>query len=123
MTLVGLIGVWYPQVYGHGFETVNFTLPCAKDLTFMLLLTLIPLKILASSLTFGSGGAGGLFTPSLMVGALLGGSFGYGVHALLPHVTAEHGAYALGGMGGRAAGIAHAPPTAIIMVFQQADQL
>jgi len=121
MTLVGVIGVWYPHVYGNGFETVNLTLQCAKDLTFVLLLTLVPLKILASSLTFGSGGAGGLFTPSLMVGALLGGAFGFRVHALFPHTTAEHGAYALVGMGGLLAGMTHAPLTAIMMIFEQTN--
>ncbi|HUJ70963.1 MAG TPA: chloride channel protein, partial [Verrucomicrobiae bacterium] len=121
MLLVGVIGVWWPHVYGNGFETVNLTLSGKPDPTFTLLLLLIPLKILASSLTFGSGGAGGLFTPSLMVGALLGGSFGYGVHMLFPHVTAEHGAYALVGMGGVLAGMTHAPLTAIMMIFEQTN--
>jgi chloride channel protein, CIC family len=67
------------------------------------------------------GGAGGLFTPSLMVGALLGGSFGYGVHWLFPHVTAGSGAYALVGMGGVLAGTTHAPLTAIMMIFEQTN--
>ena len=121
MTLVGVIGVWWPHVYGNGFETVNLTLQGAKELTFTVLLLLIPIKILASSLTFGSGGAGGLFTPSLMIGALLGGAFGFGVHEFFPHVTAEHGAYALVGMGGVLAGITHAPLTAIMMIFEQTN--
>jgi CIC family chloride channel protein len=121
MLLVGVIGVWWPHVFGNGFETVNLTLGGGKDLAVTLLLLLIPLKILASSLTFGSGGAGGLFTPSLMVGALLGGSFGYGVHLLFPNVTAEHGAYALVGMGGVLAGMTHAPLTAIMMIFEQTN--
>lgn len=98
MLFVGALGIWWPQVYGNGFEAVNVTL--RDQIAIGLLLTLVPVKMIASSLTFGSGGAGGLFTPSLMVGALLGGSFGYGVHQLLPHVTAEQGAYALVGMGG-----------------------
>ena len=121
MLLVGVIGVWWPHVYGNGFETVNLTLSGGKDMAITLLLLLIPLKILASSLTFGSGGAGGLFTPSLMVGALLGGSFGYGVHLLFPSITAEHGAYALVGMGGVLAGMTHAPLTAIMMIFEQTN--
>jgi CIC family chloride channel protein len=121
MTLVGVIGVWFPHVYGNGFETVNLTLQGAKELTLTLLLLLIPMKILASSLTFGSGGAGGLFTPSLMLGALLGGVFGFVVHTLFPGVTAEHGAYALVGMGGVLAGITHAPLTAIMMIFEQTN--
>ncbi|HXI83362.1 MAG TPA: chloride channel protein [Verrucomicrobiae bacterium] len=121
MTLVGVIGVWFPHVYGNGFETVNLTLQGAKELTLALLLILIPMKILASSLTFGSGGAGGLFTPSLMLGSLLGGAFGFEVHRLFPHATAEQGAYALVGMGGVLAGITHAPLTAIMMIFEQTN--
>jgi CIC family chloride channel protein len=119
MTLVGVIGVWFPHVYGNGFETVNLTL--RGQLPIMLLLALIPIKIMASSLTFGSGGAGGLFTPSLMLGSLLGGAFGYGVHALFPYTTSEQGAYALVGMGGLLAGMTHAPLTAIMMIFEQTN--
>ena len=119
MLLVGAIGVKWPHVYGNGFETVNLTL--REQLPIALLLALVPIKIIASSLTFGSGGAGGLFTPSLMLGALLGGAFGYGVHTLFPHVTAEHGAYALVGMGGVLAGMTHAPLTAIMMIFEQTN--
>lgn len=119
MLLLGVIGIWWPHVYGNGFETVNLTL--REQLPVTLLLTLIPLKMIASSLTFGSGCAGGLFTPTIMLGALLGGAFGYGVHALFPHVTAEHGAYALVGMGGVLAGITHAPLTAIMMIFEQTN--
>ncbi len=121
MLLVGVIGVWFPHVYGNGFETVNLTLQGGKELTFVLLLTLIPMKMLASSLTFGSGGAGGLFTPSLMLGSLLGGAFGFEVHRLFPQATAEQGAYALVGMGGVLAGITHAPLTAIMMIFEQTN--
>ncbi len=119
MLMVGAIGIWYPHVFGNGFETVNLTL--RQQVPILLLLALIPIKIIASSLTFGAGGAGGLFTPSLMVGALLGGTFGYGVHWLFPHVTAGSGAYALVGMGGVLAGTTHAPLTAIMMIFEQTN--
>ncbi len=119
MLFVGAIGIWWPHVFGNGFETVNLTL--RQQIPIALLLALVPIKIIASSLTFGSGGAGGLFTPSLMLGALLGGAFGYGVHTLFPQVTAEHGAYALVGMGGVLAGITHAPLTAIMMIFEQTN--
>ena len=119
MLLVGALGVWWPHVYGNGFEAVNLTL--RQQIPITLLLALVPIKMVASSLTFGSGGAGGLFTPSLMLGALLGGSFGYGVHGLFPHVTAEQGAYALVGMGGVLAGMTHAPLTAMMMIFEQTN--
>jgi CIC family chloride channel protein len=121
MSLVGVIGIWWPHVYGNGFETVNLSLRSGAELTIEALLLLIPFKMLASALTFGSGGAGGLFTPSMMLGALVGGAYGYGVHALFPHATAEHGAYALVGMGGVLAGITHAPLTAIMMIFEQTN--
>jgi CIC family chloride channel protein len=126
MVLVGCIGVFWPHVFGNGFETVNMTLrqqiPSTQLLTpFTLLLILLVMKILASALTFGAGGAGGLFTPSLMVGALLGGVFGYGVHMLFPNISAEYGAYALVGMGGVLAGMTHAPLMAIMMVFEQTN--
>jgi CIC family chloride channel protein len=119
MLLVGVLGVWWPHVYGNGFEAVNLTL--RQQIPISLLLALVPIKMIASSLTFGSGCAGGLFTPSLMLGALLGGSFGYGVHELFPQVTAEHGAYALVGMGGVLAGMTHAPLTAIMMISEQTN--
>jgi chloride channel protein, CIC family len=119
MALVGVLGVWWPHVFGNGFEAVNQTL--GQQFPLKLLLILLPIKILASSLTFGAGGAGGLFTPSLMVGALLGGVFGYGAHALFPGITAGHGAYALVGMAGLLAGTTHAPLTAIMMIFEQTN--
>jgi CIC family chloride channel protein len=117
MVLVGCIGVFWPHVFGNGFEAVNLTL--REQLPFQLLAVLLLVKVLASALTFGAGGAGGLFTPSLMVGGLLGGVFGYGVHMLFPHISAGSGAYALVGMGGVLAGMTHAPLMAIMMVFEQ----
>lgn len=119
MALVGTIGIWWPHVFGNGFEALNLTL--REQFPWQLLATLLAMKVLASALTFGSGGAGGLFTPSLMVGALLGGAFGYGVHAAFPTITADYGAYALVGMGGVLAGMTHAPLTAIMMVFEQTN--
>jgi len=119
MLLVGVIGVWWPHVYGNGFEVVNLTL--REQIPILVLVALGPLKMIASSLTFGSGNAGGLFTPSLMLGALLGGVFGYGTHTLFPNATAEPGAYALVGMGGVLAGMTHAPLTAIMMIFEQTN--
>jgi len=119
MSLVGVIGIWWPHVFGNGFEVVNGTL--RQQFPVELLLVLVLMKIVASALSFGCGGAGGLFTPSLMVGALLGGSFGYGVHELFPNVTAGQGAYALVGMGGVLAGVTHAPLTAIMMVYEQTN--
>ena len=74
-------------------------------------------KLAATSLTLGSGGSGGVFAPSLFLGAMLGGAFGSVVHAAYPTVTAAGGAYALVGMGAVFAGAAHAPMTAVIILF------
>lgn len=119
MALVGGIGCAFPHVFGNGFDTVNLTLH--EQLPLYLLLVLPLAKLVATALTLGAGGAGGLFMPTLMIGALLGGAFGYGVHAWFPDTTAEHGAYALVGMGAVLAGTTHAPITAILMIFEQTD--
>ncbi|MDH4179141.1 MAG: chloride channel protein [Armatimonadota bacterium] len=113
---VGTIGVWYPQVFGVGYETIDAGL--AAKLGVMLLWTLVLLKPLATSLTIGSGGSGGVFAPSLFIGCMLGGAFGDLVHGAYPAVTATGGAYALVGMGAVFAGAAHAPMTAIIILFE-----
>jgi len=117
--LVAGIGIWYPHVFGNGYDAVNRTLHEQLPLTLLLILPVA--KMVATAITAGSGGAGGLFTPSLMVGALLGGAFGYGVHAWFPAQTAEHGAYALVGMGAVLAGTTHAPLTAMVMIFEQTN--
>ena len=117
--LLGVLGCFLPHVFGNGYDAVNQALH--EQLPLVLLLVLLPAKILATSLTFGSGGAGGLFMPTLMVGALVGGAFGHGVHTLFPVHTAGSGAYALVGMGAIVAGTTHAPITAIMMIFEQTN--
>jgi CIC family chloride channel protein len=114
--LVGTLGVWYPQVFGVGYETIDAAL--ASGLAVTLLWTLVAAKLAATSLTLGSGGSGGVFAPSLFLGAMLGGAFGSVVHEAYPTVTAAGGAYALVGMGAVFAGAAHAPMTAVIILFE-----
>lgn len=113
---VGLIGFLYPQAFGTGLTTIEQTLN--NGLPWLLLLILIFAKLLATSFTLGSGNSGGIFSPSLYMGAMLGGAFGYGVHALFPTVTATNGAYALVGMASVFAASAHAPLTAFLIVFE-----
>ena len=117
--LVGGIGILFPHVYGNGYESVNLVLH--ERLPLYLLVALPLAKLVATAITRGSGGAGGLFTPTLMMGALIGGAFGYVVHAWFPAHTAEYGAYALVGMGAVLAGTTHAPIMAILMIFEQTD--
>jgi len=88
------------------------------QLVWHLLLLLIGLKIVATAITIGSGGSGGVFAPSLFIGASLGGFIGTIVHTLFPLHTASSGAYALVGMGAVAAGVMHAPITSILILFE-----
>jgi len=114
--LVGTIGVWFPQVFGVGYQAVEAALQ--GSFTVQLMLALVVLKLLATSFTLGSGGSGGIFAPSLFLGAMLGGVFGTFVHGIWPATTAASGAYALVGMGAVFAGAAHAPMTAVIILFE-----
>ena len=113
--LVGLMGVYYPQIFGVGYESVEGIL--SNDLSWYLVVILMGAKLIATSLTLGSGGLG-VFAPSLYMGSMLGGSYGYLLNQLFPSMTALPGAYALVGMAGVFAGIAQAPITAIIIIFE-----
>ena len=114
--MIGIIGVWLPQVFGVGYEAINEALHGNMVWYFMLLLVVF--KILAVSITIGSGGSGGIFAPSLFIGAMLGGAVGTVVHTIWPASTAGAGAYALVGMGAVVAAGTHAPITAILIIFE-----
>jgi CIC family chloride channel protein len=116
MTLVGVIGIWIPEVFGNGYDTVNDILHEGVPLAVILMLPAA--KIAATALTRGSGGAGGLFTPTLFIGAALGWGYGAGCENVFPRATASPGAYALAGMGAMLAGTTQAPLTAILMIFE-----
>ncbi|HSP06565.1 MAG TPA: chloride channel protein, partial [Acidobacteriota bacterium] len=113
---VGVIGLWFPQVWGNGFEGTNHMLNMAQPVLWMFAAVFL-LKILATTLTIGSGGVGGVFTPALMTGAMLGGSFALGLN-LLTHWQIPMSGYALLGMGGLLAGTTRAPFLAIIMMAE-----
>jgi CIC family chloride channel protein len=116
---VGLIGLYLPQVFGVGYQVIEETLVSATDLS--LLAMLLVGKLLATCITLGSGGSGGVFAPSLFMGAALGGAFGLVAHSLLPGLTATAGAYALVGMAAVFAGAARAPITAVLILFEMSD--
>lgn len=116
MALLGALGLAAPQVLNGGYETVEAAID--GQLALAVLATLALAKLLATALTAGSGNAGGLFTPSLFFGALLGGAYGTVVHSLWPGVTAPSGAYAIVGMAAVAAGTSHAPISAILILFE-----
>jgi len=114
--LLGGIAIFYPQVLADGYDTIKLTL--YGQLGAGLLLVLVFLKMLATSFTLGSGNSGGIFAPSLFMGAVAGGVFGFAVNYLFPGVTATPGAYALVGMAGMVAAATHAPITALLIIFE-----
>ncbi len=128
MTLVGVIGLYMPYALGRGYETINLALagklkmpeqiPLPGDFTILLLLGIAAAKLGTTALTRGSGGAGGMFTPSLLFGALLGGAYGTWIHSLWPHLATQSGAYAAVGMATIMAGTSHAPISAILILFE-----
>jgi CIC family chloride channel protein len=114
--VLGLIGLYFPQIFGVGYHSIEQTLN--GQLAPMLIFGLVGLKILATSLTLGSGGSGGVFAPSLFIGAMLGSSFGSLIHLIFPDIPVSTGAYALVGMGAVFAGAAKAPISAILILFE-----
>lgn len=114
--LLGCLLSKWPHVFGVGYGAVNLSLK--NQLPALLLFSLIFVKLLATSITLGSGASGGIFAPSLFIGAMTGGYFGFCVHELFPLLTANSGAYALVGMGAIVAGTTHAPITAILIIFE-----
>ena len=125
--LIGVIGLYGHGIFGlgyglfgvgYGYAESPVDLALVSKIGLGMLLALVVLKMVATSLSIGSGGSGGVFAPSLFIGAMLGGAFGELVHRLFPTITAPSGAYALVGMGAVFAGAARAPITAIIMLFE-----
>ena len=113
---VGVIALVFPHVYGVGYETINGAL--WGQVGGWALAGLVGAKLLATSMTLGSGGSGGVFAPSLFLGAVLGAAFGHLVHGWFPAWTATAGAYALVGMGALVAATTRAPITAILIIFE-----
>jgi len=105
-----------PHVFGNSYSTIELALAGA-GVTWVMV-ALIFLKIIATSLTLGSGGSGGIFAPSLFFGAMLGGAYGHVVAQLFPDIAAPAGAYALVGMAATFAGIIGTPITAILLLFE-----
>jgi CIC family chloride channel protein len=114
--LIGVIGLRFPQVMGAGYQYMDQALH--DQYTWEVLGILAGLKILATVLSFSSGTPGGLFAPTLFIGAMLGGAVGGVERLLFPHFTGPLGAYALVGMGALFAGILRAPMTSVFMVLE-----
>lgn len=114
--IVGAVGIFLPQIMGNGYNFVEEAL--SGRIVFPVIALLVLLKICATAVTLGSGGAGGVFAPALFIGAMTGGSFGYIVHRLFPLSTAAAGAYATVGIGSFLAAATHAPLTGIFLLFE-----
>lgn len=118
--IVGGMGIVFPAIYGVGYEGINEAL--VGHISWDVLLTLMMLKIVATSFTLGSGGSGGIFAPSLFIGAMIGGAVGTLVHQFFPTITASSGAYSMVGMGAFVGAVTHAPITSIIIIFEMTNE-
>jgi CIC family chloride channel protein len=114
--VAGLIAWRVPQVLGVGYGYVGDVLN--NNMALKLMALLVVFKLVAVTTSYASGNAGGIFGPSLFIGAMLGGTLGSVAHHLWPAYTAAPGAYALVGMGTLFAGILRAPMTSVLMIFE-----
>lgn len=113
---VGAIGIWFPQVLGVGYEATDAAL--SERYALWLLLTLLVLKTGATAISLGCGFSGGIFSPTLVIGAMLGGAFGIIATQAFPDLSSGHGAYTIVGMGAVAGAVLGAPISTILMIFE-----
>jgi H+/Cl- antiporter ClcA len=113
---LGVISVISPLVWGNGHSVVDSIL--TDPWTLKALLSVLVLKVLATAMTVGSGAVGGVFTPTLLVGAATGAIWGKQIHQFLPHLIGPAAAYAVVGMGAFLAATTRAPMMAIILLFE-----
>ncbi len=114
--IVGLLAISFPLVLGVGYQSINLVLTAKMALQGMMLLMVV--KLLATAVSLGAGFSGGIFAPSLVVGALLGGTYGSTAALLFPDLVAPFSAYGLVGMGAMVSGMTLAPITAIFTIFE-----
>jgi chloride channel protein, CIC family len=114
--MVGIMGWFVPDLLGVGYNHVGEVLNGGMALKLMALL--LVLKLVAVATCYGSGNAGGIFGPSLFLGAMLGGVVGNLANHFFPNTVGTPGAYALVGMGTAFAGIVRAPMTSVVMIFE-----
>jgi CIC family chloride channel protein len=119
--VVGVVALSLPEIYGVGYTTISSAL--SGSLPAALMAMLVVAKIFATSVTIGSGGSGGVFAPSLFMGAMAGGVVGHLVELYFPGATASSGAYSLVTMGAVVAAATHAPVSAIIIIFELTQEI
>jgi CIC family chloride channel protein len=119
--LMGIIAVFFPQVLGSGYGWIQIAMKGdIMQMSILLMMALVLMKIIATSFTIGSGGSGGVFAPSLFIGAMVGGAFGHILNMAFPEVVTQPVSYVLVGMGAMLAGVAKVPIAAIVMVSEMA---
>ncbi len=114
--LIGFIGIKFPQVMGAGYSYMDQAMH--EQYTWQVLALLGALKIISTGLSFSSGTPGGLFAPTLFMGAMIGGAVGMAEHQIVPYLAIPVGSYALIGMGTLFAGILRAPMTSVFMILE-----
>jgi len=118
--ILGAMALGFPHILGVGYPAIDLAL--GQNLSWWFMILLVFCKILATSITIGSGGSGGIFAPSLFLGAMAGGFFGTIVHALFPTLTASPGAYSIVGMGAVVSATTHGPLSAILILFEMTGE-
>jgi CIC family chloride channel protein len=113
---LGAIALAFPQVLGVGYEATDAALSGLYPL--WLLIALVVLKTAATGISLGCGFGGGVFSPSLFIGAMLGGAYGIIATQAFPELSSGHGAYTIIGMGAVAGAVLGAPISTILMVFE-----
>ena len=114
--IVGIISIFIPQVLGNGYDVMEQAL--TGQMFWGLAFLLVFMKIICTSITLGSGGMGGVFAPSLFIGAMVGTAFGSSVHFIFPTLSASAETYSVVGMGAVAGAVMQAPLTNILMLFE-----
>lgn len=116
--VIGAVGIFFPQLFGLGFGALDKLLYDASSFGLPLIITLCLMKIVLTSVTLAAGGSGGVYGPSLFIGAFMGSAFGLIFQHIAPFDMAKAEAYGVAGMAGFLAGATHAPIQAIFIVFE-----
>lgn len=114
--LIGIIAIWFPQVLGVGYGATEAAV--MESFPLMLLVSVCIAKILATSISIGFGFGGGVFSPALVIGAMLGGAYGMIFTGLFPDLSTGIGAYTILGMGAMAAAVLGAPISTALIIFE-----
>jgi len=114
--VVGIAAYKFPHVLSDGYGTINTVLAGAMPVALVLILMTI--KLVTTSMTLGSGGSGGMFAPTLFLGAMMGSAFGGWMSSQFPQLGVTSSSFALVGMGATMAGTLFAPVTAVMMIFE-----